>query len=383
LKQSEQNAPMAQWNVCWCCECFVLKAVWRMNLNGWRRIWGGSNFSLPWVSQQYRSLRVKSQSWPGKHDRKQKRLDIVLLGKPNSGKSVLLNQLIQTKIAATSRKRQTTRSQILGVFNYQKTQLAFYDTPGFIPSVDANKAEIKRLREITTAAVSQADVVLLVVDSHLSLSQRELSGFGEMVQIAMQGAKQEVILVLNKIDLVNPKSELLDSTWDLVSVINGVKLGETGKDSAELDTTTFMISALENDGVLDMKNYLLSLAKFKPWVISEGNGVSDMSQEEVIEELIRENLLNHTHEEIPYIAGVECQKIVDVSDLNVRVEVEILVDNHRQQKIVVGEKGRTLLKIRQATCDELEKMMNKTVLLFIWVNVRTKNKVLNEEESRV
>lgn len=329
-----------------------------------------------------RHLRTKSQLFPGTHDRKQKRLDIVLLGKPNSGKSVLLNQLIQTKIAATSRKRQTTRSQILGVYNYHQTQLAFYDTPGFIPYNDANKNEIKHLREITIRSVAQADVVLLIIDSHLSLTTKELNGFSEMVSIAMQGARQEVILVLNKVDLVHPKSDLLDITWDLVSVINGIKLGEHGKESAELDTTTFMISALENDGVIDMKNYLLSLAKYKPWIVSEGDGVSNLSQEDIIVELIRENLLNHTHEEIPYIAGVECHEIRDNND-HYRVEVEILVDNHRQQKIVVGEKGRTLLKIRQATCDELEKMMTKTVLLFIWVNVRTKNKIINEEESLV
>lgn len=328
-----------------------------------------------------RNIRTKSEQWPGPHDRKYKRLDIVMLGKPNSGKSVLLNQMIQTKIAATSRKRQTTRTQILGVFNYHKTQLAFYDTPGFIPSIDASKSEIRRLRDITTKAVSQADVVLLVVDANLSLSQKELTGFSEMVQIALQGAKQEIILILNKVDLVQTKMDLLDTTWDLVSVINGVKLGPTGKDKAHLDTTTFMISALENDGVLDVKNYLLSLAKHKPWIISEGEGVSDLSEEEIVEEMIRENLLDHVHEEIPYIAGVRCQTIQEMSPTKIKIEVEILVDNNRQQKIVVGDKGRTLLKIRQSTCDLLEKRFEKTILLYIWVNVRSKNGARDEPDS--
>jgi GTPase len=329
---------------------------------------------------QCRHIRQK-RPFPGTHDRKSKRLDVVLLGKPNSGKSVILNNLLQTKLAATSRKRHTTRSQILGVFNFKQTQLAFYDTPGFIPSMDAKKAETRRMRDITTSAVSAADVVLLVVDASKTMSKADMTGFAEMVQLAMEGAKQEVLLVLNKIDLVTHKTELLDLSWDLVSVVNGFKLRPENQDAASLDTTTFMISATENDGVTDMKNYLLALAKPKPWVIGKDQGVSDMSEEDIVEEIMREHLLDHTHEEIPYIAGIECKSFSEMTNKKIRIDVDIQVDSHRQQKIVVGEQGRTMVKIRQSAVEAFEKIFDKQVMLYIWVNVRSKHSSMDEEPS--
>lgn len=345
----------------------------RLNLIVWKRVTGFNGL-------QCRGIRAK-RPWPGPHDRKSKRLDVVLLGKPNSGKSVILNNLLQTKLAATSRKRHTTRSQILGVFNYKQTQLAFYDTPGFIPSIDARKAETRRMREITTAAVSVADVVLLVVDASKSMSKADMTGFAEMVQLAMEGAKQEVLLVLNKIDLVAQKTELLDLNWDLVSVINGFKHRPEAQDAAQLDTTTFMISATENDGITDMKNYLLALAKPKPWVIGKDQGISDMSEEDIVEEIMREHLLDHTHEEIPYIAGIECKSFTELTEKKIRIDVDIQVDSHRQQKIVVGEQGRTMVKIRQSAAEAFENIFGKQVMLYIWVNVRSKHSSLDEEPS--
>ena len=94
---------------------------------------------------------------------RERRLDIVILGRPNAGKSVLLNTLIETKLAATTRKRHTTRSQILGVFNHKNVQLAFYDTPGFVRTADALQSSVKQLRNIAAASTLNADVVLLVV----------------------------------------------------------------------------------------------------------------------------------------------------------------------------------------------------------------------------
>lgn len=315
------------------------------------------------------------------HDRKEKRLDVVLLGNPNAGKSVLLNELLQTRLAAASRKRQTTRTNIIGVFNYHRTQLAFYDIPGFVPSHSVRKEEVKRLRRVISETVRKADVVLLVVDAARACNSVDIHGFAEMVRMAFDGASEEVILVLNKVDLVNPKTKLLDVTHELVSIINGVKLGPDGKDEAALDTTTFMISAAENDGVIDIKNYLLSAAKPKPWLIQPGRGISNISDEERVEEMVREMLLDNTHEEIPYIAGVSCLSIRAMNPKKIRVDVNIYVDNNRQQRIVVGDKGRTLVKIRQTAAEALEEIFDKTVMLYLWVKVRSKHEGEDEEDS--
>ena len=143
----------------------------------------------------------------------EKRLDVVILGAPNAGKSVLLNTLINSKLAATSRKKHTTRLEILGVFNHRNVQLAFYDTPGFLATNEALKNDAKTLRDLASSAASKADVILLVIDASHTINDKFLSRFAEMVKIGLGHAKIEIILVLNKVDLVVPKAELLEITY--------------------------------------------------------------------------------------------------------------------------------------------------------------------------
>ena len=109
-----------------------------------------------------------------------KRLDVVILGEPNVGKSVLLNCLIKTKLAATTRKRHTTRGEILGVFNHRNTQLAFYDTPGFVSKSEALRAEMKTLRDIAEDSAGKADVVMIVIDAARSGGSKNIHAFAEV-----------------------------------------------------------------------------------------------------------------------------------------------------------------------------------------------------------
>lgn len=329
------------------------------------------NIGKKYLLTQWRSARSKPSIKP--RLAKEKRLDVVILGRPNAGKSELLNQLLKVKLAATSRKRQTTRNQILGVFNHENTQIAIYDTPGFVSHYEAGKSEIRQLRSSTLSALENADVVLLLVDAAKAMGDVETKTFCEMVKLALSGAKQETILVLNKVDLIHPKSKLLATTHGLVSLINGVKYGPQGADQANLDQTTFMISALKNDGVIDLKNYLYKIAKPKPWILEKSEGNTDLSEYERVEEILLEMLLSHTHEEIPYTVGIDCTSVEKIKHNKLRVDVNILVDNKRQQKIIIGYQGRTLVKLRQSAADILEKTFNKDILLFLWVKLRTKN----------
>ena len=303
--------------------------------------------------------------------RYEKRLDVVIMGAPNAGKSVLLNALVGEKVAACSRKRHTTRSEILGVFNHRNVQLAFYDTPGYIAKSASKQADVKTLRSFTEESAAQhADVVLVVVDAVRSRSYKFHDTFAEMVKIGLSHAKKEVILVLNKVDLVEPKVELLDTTRMLVSLINGVKLKPEELHLAALDTTTFMVSALHNDGVTDISNYLLSLADLKPWVVPKGGGVSGLSWQGRVEEMVLESLLDHTHEEIPYICDVVCKSMANLTPTRIKFEVNILVDTPSQQRIIIGQQARTLVKVRQATVASLERIFGKEVILMLWVNLR-------------
>ena len=302
--------------------------------------------------------------------RLEKRLDVVILGPPNAGKSVLLNTLVKTKLAATSRKRHTTRGEIVGAFNHRNVQLVFYDTPGYMRTADAVTNDIKVLRSFATTTSRKADVVLIMVDAARDLTPVQQDTFAELVKLGIASAEIEIILVLNKVDLVTPKVRLLGTTRQLVSLVNGVKLGPGREDEAKLDTTTFMISAIQNDGVVDLKNYLLSLARPKDWVIPKGGGNTLLTREERVEQIVLEMLLDHTHEEVPYISDIDCTGIVDITNSRVRIDVNIRVDTGAQERIIVGHQGRTLLKIRSSSTEVLERVLGKGVLLFLWVKKR-------------
>jgi GTP-binding protein Era len=158
-----------------------------------------------------------------------------------------------------------------------------------------------------------------------------------------------------------------------VSLINGVKLGPEGAEKAQLDATTFMISAQQNDGIIDLKNYLISLSRPKEWVIPKDKGNTLLTPQERVEQIVLEMLLDHTHEEIPYVADIECLSLKPAapgSTTRLRIDVNIIVDTGSQERIIVGHQGRTLVKIRASAVEVLEEILGKDVLLFLWVKSR-------------
>ena len=316
------------------------------------------------------------------------------------------------------------------MYNRRYTQLAFYDTPGYVFGEDAQSHEMKALRSISIEAARKADVIILCVDAALYyLNDKQQNTFVEMVKIALQNAKTEVVLVLNKVDLVKPKTRLLDTTRQLVSLINGVSYREEGEEDAKLDTTTFMVSALYHDGIADLRDYLLGIATDKPWVLpraprpffaspSEAHAdsgksekrasveefeddhaptekrhlsrniksipnswknVTNLTLKERVNEVVLENMLSETHEEIPYIANIKTKSIRTLTETRIRIDVNIYVDTGAQQRIVVGHQARTLLAIRQKSVRTLEKIFGQQVILMLWVKTRMKRNKANKK----
>ena len=278
-----------------------------------------------------------------------------------------MNTLLDTKLAATSRKKNTTRMEILGVLNHKRTQIAFYDTPGFLR---LDGPDSPKLRTAAFDAAAKADIILLMVDAAHPFTPVYQDLLADLIKLALAKAKMEIVLILNKVDLVEPKHRLLEATHDIVSLINGIKLGPENIKDACLDTTTFMISALHDDGIKDLKSYLFSLAVPRQWVIPDSAGITDLSVEERVEQVVLENLLDNVHEEVPYIAEIVCKGVSPLASNRLRVDVDILVDTAGQQRIVVGHQGRTLVKIRQASVDILQKIFEKQVILYLWVNTK-------------
>jgi GTP-binding protein Era len=326
--------------------------------------------SIPrFLQQTVRQVRNKPIFNPGKAG-SEKSLDIVILGAPNVGKSAMLNSLTGAHVAAMTRKGHTTRREILGVFNHRNTQLAFYDTPGFISAQSTPTKHHTELRETTTDAVNDVDIVLVVVDAARRLHNTYDFEFAEMCKLAYAGAKKEVILVLNKVDIVEPKDRLLDVTEKYVSLMNGVRHGPDGGHLAELDVTTFMISAVKNDGVIDLKNYLLTVSEYRPWVLPKEKGATDQTDFELVREIVYEKFLENVHDEIPFVSEVECIAIEDMGPDRLKIFVDIRVNSGKQQKIVIGQQGRTMLKLRQSACKMLEAILHKNVILVFDIQVR-------------
>jgi GTPase len=204
-------------------------------------------------------------------------------------------------------------------------------------------------------------------------------------KIALENAKKEIILVVNKVDMIKPKTELLEITRKYVSLINGVKLGKDKQEEAALDTTTFMISGLKHDGVDDLKEYLLRNADVKPWTIPAKRGKTSLTNEERVEQIILEAMLDHTHDEIPYIADIHCSKIENYSSSLLKVFVDISVDSSRQQRMCIGQQGRTMIKIRQKSAEYLERILAKRVLVYLNIIVRDEkdnNKTIDQDRNQ-
>lgn len=349
----------------------------------------------------------------------QKRLDVVIFGLPNAGKSTFLNLMIKEKVAAITHKRHTTRNEILGIYNNNETQLIFYDTPGFVSSKSSSnelKKELKVLNTSATRSLNKADVIILMINSSLKLTTEIKYYYTEMIKIAVQNNK-EIVLVLNKIDLLPDRKICFDVAFDLMSLINGVKLDPSKRDQSQLDTPTFFISALKNDGVLELKNYLLLQAKNKPWLINDKKTKTTMTKESRVEETVLQYFMENAHEELPYQSKINCLGITPISDslsfsdLNsikeftelsevykvmtgkteeeseevlknidneikqakrIRIDVEIIVPHKRNIKTLVGHLGRTLLTIRQGASQELSVIFNKKVFLYIWIKAEKK-----------
>ena len=275
---------------------------------------------------------------------------VSIIGRPNVGKSTLINTIINKKIAITSDKAQTTRNIIQGVYNEKDTQIVFVDTPGIHKPI--NKLG-KILNKETYALTKDVDAILFVVDGDKfiinSLKQNDIP----------------VILVLNKIDKIRPEQVLLmiESYKDLYPFAEIVP-----------------ISGLKNDNVDRLikviKKYLTDDVKYFPDEVITSNSTYFM-----ISELVREKLLNLTIEEVPHSLTCTTSHYEEKKDL-IEITVDIIVDRDSIKKIVIGKNGERLKTVGSLARKDIETMLGKKVYLELYVKTikkwREKEKLLNE-----
>ena len=282
---------------------------------------------------------------------------VSLIGRPNVGKSTLLNTLINEKISITSKKAQTTRNIIQGIYNEEGYQIVFMDTPG----IHKPQGKLGRiLNKESYSLTKDVDVILFVIDASTGIGPGD-----KFIMESLKTTKVPVVLVMNKIDLISDERLLL--------MINEYK-----------DYFNFSeivpVSAMKNDNVkrlIDvLKGYLKDDVMYFDTQTKTSNSIYFM-----ISELVREKLLHVTIEEVPHSLTCITTNFEEEKEL-VRVSVDIIVDRDSIKKIVIGKRGERLKKVGTLARREIEGMVHKKVYLELYVrtvkNWRDKDKYLKE-----
>ena len=272
---------------------------------------------------------------------------ITIAGRPNVGKSTLVNRLVGEKIAIVSHKPQTTRNRICGVVTRGDTQLVFIDTPGFHkPRTKLGDYMVNVVKE----SVADVDVILLIVEPIANIGPQE-----EALIAQIRASKIPAILVINKIDTVEDKDELL-------AVIAAYS-------AAYPFDAVIPIAAKFGDGVQTLLAECEKYASDSPFFFPE-DMTSDQPERQVIAEIIREKLLWNLDREIPHGTAVEITKFSERDNGVIDVDATIYCEKASHKGIIIGKNGAMLKKISTAAREDCERFMGTKVFLQTWVKVK-------------
>ncbi len=270
---------------------------------------------------------------------------ITIIGEPNVGKSTLLNKIIKQKIAIVSSKPQTTRNVFSGIYNDPNSQIIFMDTPGI------HKAKTKLGEYMSSAAISTAktvDLVLFLINAYDDVLDYNLGILKELKSI-----RTPVFLIINKMDTITDfdRLQIAIETYKKEFSFKGI----------------FGISALTGDNVLllieDIKKELLEGPKFYP----DGE-ISDRPETFIIQEFIREKILEYTHEEVPHSVMVYLEEFKEKKKI-FSIMATIVVERKSQKGILIGKGGRMLKGIGSAARKDIEVLLKRQVYLELFVKV--------------
>ena len=272
---------------------------------------------------------------------------VALVGRPNAGKSTLLNRLVGQKVAIVSDKPQTTRNRIVGVRNGEGGQIVFVDTPGIHRPLHRLNV---RMVDVAIQSIGQNDVVCAVADA-----SEEVGGGDQFLANLLAKAPVPVVLALNKIDLV-PKTALLPrlEQWSRLAPFKEL----------------VPVSALtgENEGVLEaaLLRYLPDGDPLYPQ-----DYLTDQPERAYVAEIVREKVLRHTRDELPFSSAVLVDKFEEVDDRGVmRLYCTILVERESQKPIIIGRAGSMIKQIGTEARQELETFFNARIYLDLRVKTR-------------
>lgn len=286
-----------------------------------------------------------------------------IVGRPNVGKSTLLNAFIERKLAIMSDKPQTTRNRILGVYNRDDAQVVFLDTPG-IHKPHHRLGEY--MNKVAVSTIPEVDVVLFVVDG----SSPEPGDGDKYVAEAIARAGQPVILVCNKMDRVQREDwyKVMDNYKALSDpAVRSENPAPDARTIAWLDVVP--ISALANKNVDKLLDLIVDQMEEGPQYYPE-DMVTDQPEKFVIAEFIREKILQLTREEIPHSVAVEVEQLERRDSGTVYVAAAIYVERDSQKGIIIGAKGAMLKQIGAKSRVDIEELLGSKIFLELFVKVK-------------
>ena len=272
---------------------------------------------------------------------------VAIVGRPNVGKSTLLNHILGQKISITSRKPQTTRHQVLGIKTEDQHQIIFVDTPGL--HKDAGKAINRYMNRAASAAIKDVDLVVFVVDRTAWTEE------DAMVLEQIQRAGLPTMLVVNKVDLLADKAELLPHLQ---------VLADKGDFAAILP-----VSALHKHNVAELEAEILKLLPESRHFFPEDQ-ITDRSQRFLAAEIVREKIMRQLGDELPYAIAVEIEEFAQEGAV-LHISAVIFVERKGQKKILIGEKGSRLRSIGTDARRDMELLFDSKVMLRLWVKVKS------------
>ncbi|HEY2928452.1 GTPase Era [Piscinibacter sp.] len=271
---------------------------------------------------------------------------VAIVGRPNVGKSTLLNALVGQKVSITSAKAQTTRHRITGIRTVNDTQFVFVDTPGF--QTQHGAALNRTLNRTVTGVLADVDVVLFVVEAGRF-------GLDDAKVLALMPADKPVFLVANKLDAVHRRAEL--APW-LKGMQERHAFAEFVPLSAKKDADVQRLLGI-------VKPYLPE----QGWFYEE-DALTDRSERFLASEIIREKLFRLTGDELPYTSTVVIDKFEEEGNLR-RIAASIVVERDAHKGMIIGSGGERLKRIGSEARQELETLMDAKVFLELWVKVRS------------
>ena len=272
---------------------------------------------------------------------------VAIVGRPNVGKSTLLNALLDQKLSITSRKPQTTRHQLLGIKSGAEHQILYVDTPGIHA---AGKRAINRyMNRNAFSVISDVDVIVFLVD------RQHWTEDDEMVLEAIQKASVKVIVAVNKVDMVKDKRQLLPLLSTLQSKVP--------------DAEIMPISAEKGDNLKMLEQEVVKALPNGPFYF-EADQVTDRSERFMASEVIREKLMRQLGDELPYAVTIQIDEFRETGTI-IHIGATIFVEREGQKTILIGKSGQRLKQIGIDARRDLETMMSKKIMLNTWVKVKS------------